>query len=636
MQLPEGYGTITTKVVLANIARIKNELNRADFKKLLSDYEQHQKRIEKQLISERVRVCPLSQKEIQYKLSSLDVEELKRSINQEFISPSVMMIGSCISDAIISLPPSEIGQLTNSERLREWFNSLHQIGGESVEGYAMLASLKQAKDLFVIKASRDNRDDSLGHELLVGVLGTNKLRSVIPNFAYIYGGFKCSQPLIDPNKNVISWCANDREEEVNYVIYENISPSISAEKYLENVTSRQFLSIYMQLLYSLLMAQRVCDFTHYDLHLQNILIREIPSKEFYIPYITENNITEYLLCERIATIIDYGFSHIGVRMKNGVIEHLGKFGNPGIMANSVFPDRSFPFYDAYKFLCNSMIVLANSNNILAFREAEKIMKFFNNIEPIGDIITKQNSLFYSLPLNNITGNWKLKSFISYIRKVCDTSFIVTIPTDPSIKILSCTGTNICPTVTEIINDIELNNSVIPDNLFDFLDAYSIIKTDKERVKRYIRRFNYEEALTNEINNLTIKLNKITNTINSLPMIDLSKISIQQIFNINTMREYRSLLFQLSDIADTRERINTSIKVLRKVSSLYNDIPRVERIINRTKNYLSSLKPKLENAINRAINGYRRLDAIKSFPREVAWYGDKRFKTPFFIPDMKKW
>ena len=43
---------------------------------------------------------------------------------------------------------------------------------------------------------------------------------MLPNFAYIYGGFKCSGPILNDNNKVVDWCVNNNYS-VNYILYEN-------------------------------------------------------------------------------------------------------------------------------------------------------------------------------------------------------------------------------------------------------------------------------------------------------------------------------------------------------------------------------------------------------------------------------
>src|SRR5579884_2098120 len=110
------------------------------------------------------------------------------------------------------------------ERLGEWFTQLKRIGTESTAGFAFQGDMKKEKNVFIVKTSQNPETDDLQHELFVGLFGLNQLRSTkqglpVYNFAYIFGGFKCSPPLVSPqDKTAVAWC-NNMKDTVNYVFY---------------------------------------------------------------------------------------------------------------------------------------------------------------------------------------------------------------------------------------------------------------------------------------------------------------------------------------------------------------------------------------------------------------------------------
>src|SRR5690606_14916983 len=122
----------------------------------------------------------------------------------------------------------------------------------TVYGLAFSASLKETKDLFVIKAPQyDYLSSSLLHEYVIGMYGTNRIRHLVPNFTYVFGYFECLPPILnDPsNGNLVStWCTNNIENSVNYIIYENITNSESMFSYMLTATPKQFIAMYTQVL----------------------------------------------------------------------------------------------------------------------------------------------------------------------------------------------------------------------------------------------------------------------------------------------------------------------------------------------------------------------------------------------------
>src|SRR5690606_31884194 len=98
-----------------------------------------------------------------------------------------------------------------------------------------------------------------------------------------------------------------------------------------------------------------------DLHTNNVLVRESPDGPgtlVAIPYETEVGKIEYLLTPGIATVIDYGFSHIMTSVQ-GRQEH---FGRSNLLPYSIFPDRPWPLHDAYKVLLFSLAQARYSGN----------------------------------------------------------------------------------------------------------------------------------------------------------------------------------------------------------------------------------------------------------------------------------
>jgi hypothetical protein len=135
----------------------------------------------------------------------------------------------------------------------------------------------------IIKFSTDPTVDnlvfnSIVHEAFIGLFGLNRLQS--PNFAKIIA-------------TSLSSCPSYIDHEIcSYVAYEYIEgPTLS--KFMESNSDGVIKSILYQVFEAIYYAYRELDFTHYDLHLDNIMIR--------------NN---------IPVIIDYGRSHIKINNVN--------------------------------------------------------------------------------------------------------------------------------------------------------------------------------------------------------------------------------------------------------------------------------------------------------------------------------
>jgi hypothetical protein len=160
------------------------------------------------------------------------------------------------------------------------------------------------------------------NEAFVGLFGLNALRNIgIINFALIY------------DIVFLKDCHKLQEiksySDCNYVLYE----------YIEGVTLREFMissdvpimvCVIRQIMYALYEANITSDFTHYDLHDDNIVIKH---ERVNIEY---PNLKKKIGCDYRAVIIDYGSSHITLITKSGEKADFGRIFPEGNIENEVF------------------------------------------------------------------------------------------------------------------------------------------------------------------------------------------------------------------------------------------------------------------------------------------------------------
>ena len=196
-------------------------------------------------------------------------------------------------------------------------------------------------DLFVIKA-QSYKD--LWTEFIAGYYCLNVMRHMIPNFSLVYGLFNCSLPVADKT-SVGSWCWNGQGS--GYIVYEKIQgPPL--EQFLPTASVESVIKSIMQTFYSIHMAYKRYDFTHYDLHTNNVVIHKIPEKrriEYQIP-----GGSVYMDVDAIACIIDYGLCHIEYRGLN--------VGKNNYEHASIFYNKANPVYDYYRLLTASIELAA--------------------------------------------------------------------------------------------------------------------------------------------------------------------------------------------------------------------------------------------------------------------------------------
>lgn len=548
-------------------------------------------------------LCPIVDK-VNEGLISLDQSKIKDTSTKQYYNSQAMTALTCSVNSMVYLPPISSG-LQQSDKIRRWFDRLMKIGMESNQGVALTEYVNKTKDLIIIKANKDPNNPSLTHELFVGFYGINQLRKIIPNFSMLLGGFKCSPPVIDPKTNkVVNWCMSGGKQ-IQYVMYEYIYPSVSFVDYIQTATIKQFLSGYLQVLYSLKVALKTCDFTHYDLHTDNILMREVENKLFQIEYPTENGI-EYIEADRVATFIDYGSSHIKY-MGNSVGEtyfyHVG-----------INPDYSNLMYDAYKLLM-SLGVATVSTNPVVFEEVRKIFTFFNTVEPLEQAIDLQYGNMYAFPYIDLS----IDELIKFIRTNCDCSFITP---RPHLPIETCTSS--CLTLEETLLRAGFTEKVVPTNLFDFYDQISDDRKDDAEVERLASVFDYDKAMreTRMVNEEQIE------RLNQVLVIDLARIPKSDILKPETMKMVRQMLLDIYTMRDVRYRLNLNSELMEKVSQFYDktiSLDEIYSVIDQIDEQLSIYIPiaiQNDKIIDAAIEKY---DIPSLMTLGVDWYSIGRVK-----------
>jgi len=209
-----------------------------------------------------------------------------------------------------------------------------------------------------------SKDDQLSNEIAVAIFGTNSLRGMVPNFSLIYDyGFDV------PYDNDLTY---------DYVIYEYIDGKELFPIFIYQLSFHDFKNIMIQIFNALYIANNKMEFTHYDLSLSNIIIKELDSP-IEITYGSKKIISRY-----IPIFIDYGLSHI-------------KYNGIDIGVNRIGYNKNFWLYDVY-------FIILNLYNII------KIKNLDNEIS--SDI---QNITYYLHQFISIRDYQKIKNYTDMIR-----------------------------------------------------------------------------------------------------------------------------------------------------------------------------------------------------------------------------
>jgi len=254
----------------------------------------------------------------------------------------------------------------------------------------------------------------------------NSLRNIIPNFVYTFG-----------------LCKTDNG--TYGTIFESV-PGTTLEYALKNnkITFIQFIRIYTQILLSLEIAQRDCNFTHFDLHTGNVILRPVQTP-FASYVLFDEQKYEIYTEDFVPTIIDFGMSTIddGTR-------------TVGSYTFSMFGMYNFPIpgVDMYKLLFYSYY---HSNGVL-HRQIGELITFFSDRDP------------YKILLQNRTG---LKNIAKEFVKKVSTSYIATYTplqfANWIMKKYSCIDTNIKVKKRDMYKSISL--AYLRDWDTEYLDTF---------------------------------------------------------------------------------------------------------------------------------------------------------------------
>jgi hypothetical protein len=434
--------------------------------------------------------------------------------------------------------------------VKYYLKHLTRIGVNSAFGTVYSADLKEISGITAIKVAVENTN--LTHELFIAIFGTNDLREFIPNFAWTYGGFKCTSP-VDDGKSIISYC-RDTGNKYDYLLLENIV-SISMPEFIVNNTADEFINFYLQILYALHKANQSIDFTHYDLHIGNVLAKEYTHPQSIL-YDTESG-QEWCNTKYIGMIIDFGRAHITFKDKSYGLYGYQKFG--------VLPDYSFPLFDAYKFLCFCLSVMQSTDRD-KFNYVSPILSFFNITDTPDYILDNEYKYRYALPSNTALFNLNMLDLTKFIRaRYPSTNFAKS----PIGTVISCGDFNKCETENKILTDLQSSN--YPKDIIT-LESYTLRMSDSQLIQKreYIIQlyYNFKPALVTEFDSYKT-LFENNNTI--LVTVKFSRIlmrtPVKRLIDMRFMDEYKNYLISVVNFSmavnDYSDLIKTTDQIIKR-------------------------------------------------------------------------
>lgn len=298
---------------------------------------------------------------------------------------------------------SKLFSIKLSESINNVFTNHKLISSDSNEGFVYKNGYKYLNDILILKVPiKKDRSKSSIHEYFIG-LHLNSIRRYIPNFIYTYGYFNCKFDIDNYNKGIYKLC--DSGEERVFTIYENVN-GILLTDYLSLLSYNdiyKFISIITQVLLSIQIANEKINYIHRDLHSSNIMIRILPDTKVVKYEISESK-TFYVLCDNIATIIDYGYNVIEKENNNFSIVYMADKDSDYEMIEWWSKVHKGNGIDIVK-LVNSLIYYFDIKVISKLKDRtispfgiikECLKESFDNLN-FGYIFNEKDNLYYGIP-----------------------------------------------------------------------------------------------------------------------------------------------------------------------------------------------------------------------------------------------
>jgi hypothetical protein len=268
-------------------------------------------------------------------ISSLDSELLER-----------LMLILCLNTSDISIPFSQLPvdiRVKSTLKKREWLSELEPFDVKSKQGEVIKATILK-KFKVVVKRSKNVRFDEITlRDFCIGI-HLNKIIDEAPFFVRTLGSFQ----------------HNDKFNIVTEYI-----EGVTLKTFIQNKEHdfTDFLNIFFQILLGLEIAQNKFNFSHYDLHTDNIILVPI-NYSFNISLYGYSYTIKY---DYKPVMIDFGLSSIHIKGQT--------LGQKKLETKGIY-DRISPGYDIYIFLLFCLDVSQSCSNLAIFKGIIDLLVFF--------------------------------------------------------------------------------------------------------------------------------------------------------------------------------------------------------------------------------------------------------------------
>lgn len=236
------------------------------------------------------------------------------------------------------------------------------------------------------------------HEFFAGIQ-INELRVLVPHFIITYGGFLCdSSSKTCNNSNINGLCDKGPGNNITYLLIENVKNSQTLSRHIKTPIlsyeneANDIADCVMQIFIALMFGWENNNFTHYDLHINNVMIydfvrnknflqlfreykeniNEIPQiKYIFFRYFTKEMTQIIIPAKYLMLIIDYGNTYVNDMPSNAY------FSMPYLVNIGMTPDRPNEIVDIYTFLLSFFTDIFISKPYLIINKQQQT--WYNNI-----------------------------------------------------------------------------------------------------------------------------------------------------------------------------------------------------------------------------------------------------------------
>lgn len=371
--------------------------------------------------------CEIKTKYIK-QLDKVSEDILKYILSKNFMKGADMKAVLCLFDTLFLslLPKKENGIYVLTKDIKKYMNELDilRTGADGIVYNATFFSHIELVIKLPINEEEDEREEDeeekqqeikremMIREYYIGIKAMNKLRYIVPNFVYTLGCFMCDKPSdINPLENL---CENMSGSTSHFIVYEKIPGHKDVKTVGDLIDNKlsfnQWLVIFFQLLLALEVAQREVEFTHFDLHFDNVMIRKQENFEYSVPL----DMSTYTIKnpEFIPVIIDFGRSTCNIEN-----ETIGTYAFEGLgVLNHMVPGQ-----DMYTFMSYCCDKATNYTDIdLRKKIALLFEKFYGKDDPYPIKIGTRTIGTRTNPVRETqeyVGIGKLKSIVDVFKKI---------------------------------------------------------------------------------------------------------------------------------------------------------------------------------------------------------------------------